>query len=376
MREEEFRDRFRAALGEAPDEQGAAQRAAAVLHRSPAREERTGTPRVMVVAAAVLAVLVLLVLLGPRLLRAPDQRAASPAAGPPVVDCRLPVVVTDAHAAASAPSSKPLPTYTAGFVSLATGQFAADRSARGGGMPFSRMYVNEQWTPQSYDPVLKRWLAASTHQVSPDQGSYLYVVQSPLAEGKGAAFDSTTLHVYDATTGRDRALWTTHDQIGPDATWEADGIHASTIPAGGGRLTYWLVNPGSGAITQTQAPASMAQLGSAMRTYGVNGGGGFGTDGAGHPILLDGSRNPGAHQEYFVGGPNGRRIVIHSGTMGDAFDFDPNGFTVDGDRLWAANYDATAVWLWTEKSGLGRYPLMGIAHHDGLVTPRVVGPCA
>jgi hypothetical protein len=336
----------------------------------------------MVLVAGALAVLVLVVLLGPRLLRAAAPRTTSPAAGASFAGCRLPVVVTDEHAVASAPRSDPmrnfptvLPTYTAGFVSLATGRFVADSTAQGAGMPFSRMYVNEQWSPLSYDPVLKRWLAASTHQVSPDQRSYLYVVQSPLATGKGSTFDTTTLHLYDVTTGRDRALWTTRDQISPDATWEADGIHASTVSAGGGQPADWLVDPATGAVTRSVASGSTEQVTlSAARAYGA-GLGLFGTDGAGHPILLDGSRNRGAHQEYFVGGPNGRRLVIHSGTMGDAFDFDPNGFTVDGDRLWAANYDATAIWLWTEKGGLKRYPLTGIAKHDGFVTPRVVGPC-
>jgi hypothetical protein len=118
-----------------------------------------------------------------------------------------------------------------------------------------------------------------------------------------------------------------------------------------------------------------ATLASAMVEYGVNGGALFGTDGAGRPILLDGSRNRGASQEYFVGGPDGRRIDIHRGRMGDAFDFDPDGFTADGDRLWAVNYDGTAVWLWTEKDGLRRLALTGIARHDPYVTPRVVGPC-
>jgi hypothetical protein len=215
------------------------------------------------------------------------------------------------------------PKYTAGFVSVGTGQFVADPAAQGGSMPFSRMYVRSQWTPESYD-----------------------------------------------------TLWTYPGQIGPDATWEADGIHATTIPFDGGWSEAWLVNPATGAATPSaQAAPAGALSTAAMRSYGMNGGGGFGTDGAGHPILLDGSRNPGARQQYFVGGPNGQRIVIHTGTMGDAFDFDPNGFTVDGDRLWAANYDGTAIWLWTAADGLTRFALKGVAQHDGFVTPRVVGAC-
>ena len=226
-------------------------------------------------------------------------------------------------------------------------------------------------------PSPARGVWTSTSQVSPDHHSYVYILQSPLPTGRGSAFDTTTLHVYDVTTGRDRALWTTHDLIS-DATWEADGIHAATsAPIVGSRVSFWLVDPRTGAVTQTQAPLySMAQLGAAdLRAYGPFSGSGLGTDGAGRPILLDGGQNPGAHQEYFVGGPNGQRIVIHSGTKGDAFDFDPTGFTVDGDRLWAVNRDTTAIWLWTEKGGLKRYPLSGIPQHDGSVFPRVVGPC-
>jgi hypothetical protein len=137
-----------------------------------------------------------------------------------------------------------------------------------------------------------------------------------------------------------------------------------------------VVDPATGAAAPSARTVPAGALSSAaMRSYGMSGGGGFGTDGAGHPILLEGSRSPGAHQEYFVGGPNGQRIVIHSGTMGDAFDFDPNGFTVDGDRLWAANYDGTAIWLWTAADGLKRFALTGVAQHDGFVTPRVVGSC-
>jgi hypothetical protein len=363
MHEEEFRTRYRAAVGDAPDELGAVQRAAAVAHRAPPRPDRAGAPGAMILVAGALAVLVLAGLLGPRVLRA-VPRATTPAAGgapqgtapaaPTLATCRLPVVVADAHSPER---------YTAGFVALATGQFVADPGAQAGGMPFSPVYENDQWVPQTYDPVLRRWLAANVHQVSPDHHSYLYVAQN-------------TLRVYDVTTGQDRALWTSHDQIGFDATWESDGIHATTVPTGGGMSAYWLVDPASGAVAPAAAPpSSIARSIAAFREYGVQKGGGGDTDGQGRPIIDEGSRDPGAHYEYFVGGPNGRRIVIHAGVMGDAFDYDPNGFAADGDRLWSANYDATAIWLWTEKGGLTRYPLTGVPQHDMYVTPRVVGPC-
>lgn len=400
MHEEEFRNRVHATLGEAPDERAVTERAAAALHSGPPREERTGPPRAMVLVAGVLTVLVLAGLLGPRLLRAAPRNttpaAAPPAAttspspsGPGLANCRLPVVVTDAHFAVPAPGAdaprdypSPLPHYTAGFVSAATGQFAADPTAQGAGMPFSRDYVGSEWRPASYDPVTKRWLPASRNQVSPDHHSFLYVTQAPLATGKASQFDTSTLAVYDVTTGKGRDLWTSHDQIGPDATWAADGIHASTLPWTGGQLAYWLVDPATGArVPDPSPPPNEGPRPLALPSdYGIRGGGAvLGTDGAGRPILLDnsaGTAGPGDHQEYFVGGPNGQRIVIHDGTRGDAFDFAPSGFTADGDQLWAVNSDATALWLWTEKDGLKRIPLSGIAQHDQYVSPEIVGPCA
>ncbi|HYW27959.1 MAG TPA: hypothetical protein VE953_27555 [Terriglobales bacterium] len=366
MHEDEFRARFHAALGDAPDEQAAAQRAAAALHRQPPPEEREGPPRAMVLMAVAVTGLVLVGLLGPRLLRA-GSRATSPATAVVPADCRLPVVVTDARAL--------VPQYSAGFVSLATGRFVGDPSAQGGSMPFSRRYVRDQWSPQGYDPVLKRWLPVRPSQVSPDHRAYVYILASPLATGKGGEFDSTTLHVYDVTTGRDHALWTSHDQLGADPTWRPDGIHVQTYPAGGGQDTYWTIDPATGAAARTAAPASAAVLATAMRTYRIDMGVEFGTDGAGRPILLDAGSGAGAPQVYFVGGPNGRRIVIHSGRRGDAVDFEVDGFVVDGERLWAANRDATAIWLWSATGGLKRFPMSGVASFDGSVTPRLVGPC-
>jgi hypothetical protein len=105
-------------------------------------------------------------------------------------------------------------------------------------------------------------------------------------------------------------------------------------------------------------------------------GAGYGTDSHGRPILVEGTRDPGSHQLYFIGGPGGQRIVIHSGSIGDADNFDPTGFQVDGERLWSVNMDGTAFWLWTEKDGLRRFPLSGVAQHDMFVSARFVGGCS
>src|SRR2546421_22858 len=116
MHEDDVRRRFRAALGEPPGERAAAQRAVAVLSTGQAVHDRTAHPRAMALVAAALVLLVLAGLLGPRLLRsvrsgapaAPAAPSAPQATAPPVIPglgivaCRLPVIVSDGHAAAAA----------------------------------------------------------------------------------------------------------------------------------------------------------------------------------------------------------------------------------------------------------------------------------
>src|SRR5256885_550128 len=105
MHENEFRIRLRAALGEAPDEAGAAQRAAAVLRQRARAEEGPRHSLAMALIAVALTLLVLGGLLGPRLVRllqapAPVPAGApTPPAGPRSVgECRVPLIVIDDRA--------------------------------------------------------------------------------------------------------------------------------------------------------------------------------------------------------------------------------------------------------------------------------------
>lgn len=386
MNEDDFRERFHGALGE-PDPTAAQRLEARVLDRPEPTRERT-YPRGMALVAGGIALLVLGSLLVPRFVAA-ARRSAPPAHLTPAVQpagastggplsCALPLIVIDSRQAASTAAVDPRTAYptvspaeTGGFVRLSTGEFRPDPSARADGMPFDQMYVRETWQPTTYDPGLRRWLPVGPRAVSPDHRSYAYVVYSPLATAKGSRFDSSTLHQYDVTTKRDRTLWTYQGDINVDR-WTAAGIAVVTVPVGGGQPQAWLVDPASGAVT-SQGAAPFMNVPD-LRAYGLRTGGGFGTDGQGRPILMEGSRTPGASYSYFIGGPNGQRIVIHSGTMGDAFDFDPDGFFVDGDRLWAANHDGTAIWLWTQSDGLQRFPLHAGPQHNMYVDYRVAGP--
>jgi hypothetical protein len=254
------------------------------------------------------------------------------------------------------------------MVTIPSGTFVADPAARQDGMPFSAMAANAAWEPATYDPVVKRWLSEYPERVSPDHQRYAYVVFKPLMSST-TRYESAELRVYDLRTGADRLLWS-HDGSIQDVTWKPDGLHLTTTPATGGQGDAWLVNPATGAASaapSTPSPGTSNRVGVRSGTLG--------TDSQGRPVIIEGSRDPGVAYTIFVGGAGARRLVIYSGHMGDAMDFDPTWMVGDGDALWGANYDGTAIWRWTEAGGLQKYPLQGVAQHDMYVNVRVAGPC-
>jgi hypothetical protein len=316
-------------------------------------------------AAVAIALVAIGGVLAPRLLARAQTAAAA-------VTCRLPLVVDD---------NRPgVDSTTAGFVSLPAGKFSPDPSQpQPAGLPFMRFYDDERARPLWYDVTLRRWLPALRTQISPDQRSYLYVVFSPLASrrAKGSSrYNSSTLFVYDVANSTNRVLWTYGGAI--DADWEADGIHAETTPVDGGGATYWIVDPATGARATTSVVPASSPISVDISQYGGPGDGigPVGVDFLGRPVMAEGSRSPGQHMEYFIGEPGGWRVPIHSGIMGDADDFDPTGFVADGDQLWAANSDGTALWRWTEHDGLHRYPLGGVTRISRYTVPVVAGTCS
>jgi hypothetical protein len=357
MHEDEFRARFHAALGEAPDQAGAVRRAVAAARSAPLAPERPSHPQAMALVAAGLALLVLGGLLAPRLLRS-LQRATAPAASPApaatavaAADCRLPVIVKDFRSGQE--------TDTTGFVTVATGEFEPAPAGLTG-LPYESLHDREL-VPESYDAALGRWLPANRAQTSPDQRSYAYVQITG---------DTGELHVYDVVGRQDRKLWSAEGHV--FAYWLVDGIHVDVTPPGGGQPRAYVIDPASGEATETRW-LPLLDKGDGI-THGEGASGPL--DSQDTEVLSDGSRAPGALIEYFLPEPNYQRIVIHSGTMGDADDFDPSGFAADGDRLWAVNYDGTALWLWTRQDGLRRFPLSGVPQHDMYATTFVAGPCA
>jgi hypothetical protein len=334
--DDRIRERILEALGEPPDADPAVWRLEAHLASLPDTMERPRPPaRMMALVAGVLAVAVIVTLTGTRLLASHGRPEGVPANGGV---CRLPVVVTRA--------GYPPTTITAGFVEiqgdrtvLDGGTVKADPSAGPGAM--------------TYDPVLRRWLPVRPTAVSPDQRSYAYV------RSLGQSFE---LHVVDGRTRADRVVWAGSGGIDFPVEWEADGIHVTVGPAGGGLTEEWVVDPSGRGHRPGSSPRITAEFG---RTN-------IGTFAPSMPyeavfhgmaIVRD------ATFAVYLAGPGDQRTVIHYLLGG----FDPSTFVADGDRLWAVNADGTEIWLWTRNGGLQAFPL-NAAPQPG-VTYWVAGPC-
>jgi hypothetical protein len=151
----------------------------------------------------------------------------------------------------------------------------------------------------------------------------------------------------------------------------------------------WLVNPTSGAVSPDPNPSSTwvvnpiiiavsadpGPTGTLLNAYRVSLGSVIGRDSHGRPVIMESNFQPGSAYTVFVGDAEERRIVIYSGHMGDAMGFDPTWMVADGDALWGANRQATAIWRWTEAGGLKKYSLHGAAQHGESVIAQVAGPC-
>ena len=114
------------------------------------------------------------------------------------------------------------PVGAGGFVEFPSGRFVADAGSQ-----------------VSYDPRSERWLPVSRSMVSPDGTSYIRIEYSKPGP-------SIEIHIVDAATGKDRALWR-EDSIVLVLGWTSDGAYfvrpASSTGTG---PQLWLLDPGSG----------------------------------------------------------------------------------------------------------------------------------
>jgi hypothetical protein len=338
MRENEFRDRLRDALGEPPP------LPAPQLTPSDAGVSR-GYPRGMLALAVALAVLLVLGLVASRVALRPQGMIAP--AGSDTFPCSLPVMVmTFGNSGENSVSSVSL-----GFVNIPAGEFQVDPAATVLGLPVGAI------TGQNfYSAELKRWVPAPARAMSPDGRSYVYVKILP----EGANYSNGTaseLHVVDVAKKTDRKVWTYAASL-QVIGWDASGIIANTVPFRGGNMLLWRVDPAGGRASQLPPDADPTRLPMAAMPNGGSAGY-LGTDGHGQYLFRLGSRDPGTNYSVVVVA-SGQSTTLYSGKNGDPFGFDPGGVYSDAHGVWLSNIGGSRVWLWSAPAGLRSFPVTGL----------------
>jgi len=382
MNEEQFRKRFRGALGEPPPgdlpRQLEGKLTAAPSSRS---SSLTGT------LAATLALLTIGGLVGWRLV---NQRATppvavmrpTPATAAPAtstadpLNCRLPVVVTRESGSASMVAEP-------GFVDTKSGQYVADGTASIAGLPGGAFIgysvkPSQPAAPVWYSAAAKRWLPVRQSQVAPDGLRYVWDRLLP-AGSNSQNFKTAELHQYDLTTATDHVLWTYAGSINVHR-WNARGILLDTVPPTGGTMIVWLIDPQTG--TASRQP-NVGPLGGLTPLPGEGANGGFsyesdGTDAQGRTIYRIGSRAIGDQEWVFFETSPGQRVTIYKGRQGDATGFDPFQPMGEGRGIWFGDYETRGLWYWEPASGLHKISVTGLPAADAStgVYVRPAGSCA
>jgi hypothetical protein len=347
MRENEFRDRLRDALGEPPP------LPAPQLTPSDAGASR-GYPRGMALVAVGLAVVLVLALVASRIALRPtgmtqpgaNGGVAMPAGAFP---CSLAV---EAITTAQNPGQDPVTSVSLGFVNIPGGGFQVDPAATVVGLPVGAITGQDFF----YSAALKRWVPASTQTISPDGLSYTYVKLLPA----GATYSDATsseVHVFDLVKNSDRKVWSSSSSV-QLVSWDSAGILVSVMPFRGGAVLLWRINPATGAVSQAPMDADPSLL----PTSALPGGGSsitVGSDGHGQYVHRLGSRDKGTKYSIVVVA-SGRVTTLYTGTVGDSMDFDPVGVYSDGHGLWLGNFGGSRIWLWSQSSGLRSFPVTGL----------------
>lgn len=347
MRENEFRDRLREALGEPPP------LSAPELTPSDAGASR-GYPRGMALVAVGLAVVLVLALVAARVALRPTgmtQPGAKGAVAMPAdaFPCSLPV---EAMSSAQNSGQDSVTSVSLGFVNIPGGGFQVDPAATVVGLP------GGAYTGQSffYSAALKRWLPASIDTISPDGLSYTYVELLP-AGATYANATSSEVHVFDVVKNSDRKVWSSSSSV-LLLNWDSAGILVSVTPFRGGTVLLWRINPATGAVSPAPMEADPGFLPTSAQPAGGNSMS-VGPDGHGQYVFWLGSADPGTKYSIIVVA-SGKVTTLYSGTVGDSMHFDPAGVYSDGHGLWLGNVGGSPLWLWSQSSGLRSFPVTGL----------------
>jgi hypothetical protein len=370
VNEEQFRERFREAIGTAPVSDRS-RRIEAALSAPPARRR----PALGSIAAT-LALVLVGAFAGWRLIdqharpasvnALPTRTAPTPAAASnvPLPVCRLPVIV-------SLESGPPAQLQTdPGFINTGTGQYTPDSSASVTGLPGGAVIringkpnSSRSAAPAFYSESLRRWLPVDARSVSPDGASYVW--ERLLPEGSNDSnFARSELHRYDVAASMDRVLWTYVGSIDV-VRWDASGVLVETVPPNGGVLITWLVNPATSSAAQ-QASGFAARPGLTQLPGDPLHNGGFvygnvpGAEFDGRQIYRIGSREPGTPEIVAYETTPGQRVTIYRGSQGDATSFDPGSGVGDAAGIWFTDYAGRVLWRWQPSTGLHKVALSGL----------------
>jgi hypothetical protein len=372
VNEEQFRERFREAIGTAPVSD-LSRRIEAALSASPARRRRLALGSI----AATLALVLVGTFAGWRLIgqharpasvkALPTRTAPTPAAAASNVAlpvCRMPVIV-------SLESGPPAQLQTGpGFITTETGQYTPDSSASVTGLPGGAVIgtnlkpnSSRSAAPAFYSESLRRWLPVDARSVSPDGASYVWERLLP-AGSNYSNFARSELHRYDVATSTDRIVWTYAGSIDV-VRWDASGVLVDTVPPNGGVLITWLVNPATSTAAQQasgfEARRGLTQLpGDPLQNGGFGYGNVPGAEFDGHQIYRIGSREPGTPEIVAYETAPEQRVTIYRGSQGDATSFDPMSGVGDAAGIWFTDYAGRMLWRWQPTTGLHEMALSGL----------------
>lgn len=346
MRENEFRDRLRGALGEPPP------LPAPQLTPSDAGVPR-GYPRGMALLAVGLAVVLVLALVASRVALRPTGMTQPGANGGVAIPadafpCSLAV---EAISNAQNPGQKAVTSVSLGFINIPAGGFQVDPAATVVGLP-----VDPITGQNSYSAALKRWVPASTQTISPDGLSYTYQKLLPAGATLSNA-TSSEVHVFDLVRNADRKVWSSSSNV-QLVRWDSAGILIAVWPLRGGAVLVWRIDPTTGAISQAPMDAdptrgpTPALLGGGPASY-------LGSDRHGQDVYWLGTRDKDTKYRIVVVA-SGRVTTLYTGTVGDSMDFDPIGVYSDAHGMWLGNLGGSRVWLWSQSSGLRSFPVTGL----------------
>lgn len=348
MRENEFRNRLRDALGEPPP------LPAPQLTPSDAGVPR-GYPRGMALLAVGLAVMLVLALVASRVVLRPTgmtQPGANGGVAMPAdaFPCSLPV---EAISNAQNPGQYAVSSVNLGFINIPAGGFHVDPGATAAGLP-----VDPITGQNSYSAALNRWVPASTQTISPDGLSYTYIKLLPA----GATLSNATsaeVHIFELVKGADRKVWSSPSNMRL-VTWDGAGILVDVWPLRGGAAVLWRIDPATGAVAQAPMDADPSRgLISALPGGGIPSSY-VGSDRHGQDVYRLGTQDKGTKYSIVVVA-SGRVTTLYAGTVGDSMDFEPFGVYSDAHGLWLGNLGGSRVWLWSQSSVLRSFPVTGLA---------------